>query len=229
MKTTSTCGLPPSGFLAILENSATAHRDSSRPLTTWFLSVGLRALALLCASTAVAQDGAVVSRNSSYVLLPGDMVHIKVFQEDDLESQLRIAKDGTITFPLLGQVRIGGMTVAQAADTLATRLRDGYLVSPQVSITIVSYSARRFVVLGQVQKPGSYELPTEQTITLLEAIAMAGGYTRIADPGKVMVRRTDATGERVYRINAKQMARDGSVEQFEIRPNDTITVSESLF
>jgi polysaccharide export outer membrane protein len=173
-------------------------------------------------------SGAATS-DPNYILSPGDLVHIKVFQEDDLESELRVAKDGTVTFPLLGQIKLGGRTVGGAAQHLAERLRDGYLVSPQVSVTITSYQARRFVVLGQVQKPGAYEIPNEQNVSLLEAIGMAGGYTRIADPANVLVKRREAGVEKIIRLNAKRMAKDQAMQHFEVRPDDTITVPESLF
>ncbi len=189
-----------------------------------------RLILLVCLLSLCGSHGATgQDRGASYTLSPGDLIQIRVFQEDDLASELRIARDGTITFPLLGQVRVGGLTVAGAARMLEEQLRDGYLVSPQVSITILTYTARRFSVLGQVQKPGAYEIPSEESVSLLEAIAMAGGYTRIADPGKVTVKRNENGAERIYRLNAKKMARDDNVEHFEVRPSDTITVPESLF
>ena len=166
---------------------------------------------------------------SNYPLSPDDMIHVKVFQEDDLESTLRIAKDGTITFPLIGLVHVGGESPQDAATAIRVLLEKDYLVSAQVSVTVMEYAKRRYTVLGQVQKPGSYELPDREGITLLEAIGMAGGYTRAADPAKITLKRRSAGKETIFRLNAKSMASGASSSSFEIEPEDVITVGESMF
>lgn len=168
-------------------------------------------------------------RASSYILAPNDLVDIKVFQEDDLESKLRISKDGTITFPLVGQVRIGGKTPQDAARTIRDALAKGYLINPQVSVNVLSYTKYRVTVLGQVQKPGTYDFPDRERMTLLEAIGLAGGYTRGADPSKVIVKRLVNGQESVYQLNAKSMASQGATRAFEVLSGDVITVSESMF
>ena len=167
--------------------------------------------------------------NDSYVLAPNDVVEIKVFQEDDLESKLRISQKGTITFPLIGVVSIGGKTPQDAAATIRAALAKDFLVNPQVTLTVMDYNKRRFTVLGQVQRAGSFDMPDREKITLLDAIAMAGGYTRIADPTKITLRRKTGGKETVMRFNAKAIARDGSVAPVEIQPGDIITIGESIF
>ena len=165
----------------------------------------------------------------SYVLAPNDVLEIKVFQEDDLESKLRVAQNGTINFPLIGTVNIAGRTPNDAAAVIRTALAKDFLVNPQVSLTVVEYGKRRFTVLGQVQKAGSIDMPEREKVTLLDAIAMAGGYTRIADPSKIMLKRKVDDKDTVQRLNAKIMARDARMAAFEIRPGDVITVGESIF
>ncbi len=169
------------------------------------------------------------SPDTSYVLAPNDVVQIKVFQEDDLEAKLRVSQAGTITFPLIGVVSIGGKTPQDAAATIRAALAKDYLVNPQVSVTVMDYGKRRFTVLGEVQRAGSFDIPDHEKVTLLDAIAMAGGYTRIADPSKVTLRRKIGGKETVMRLNAKVIARDGSVAPVEIQPGDIITIGESLF
>jgi polysaccharide export outer membrane protein len=166
--------------------------------------------------------------SKTYVLSPNDLVLMKVYQEDDLETRARIAKDGTATFPLIGVVRLGGLTVEQAAAHIRELFDKDFLVNPQVTLTVVEYSKRRFTVLGQVQKPGAYEIPNEETMTLLQAIAMAGGYSRLANPSRITVTR--AIGERriTISLDGKAMAKDQS-KPFEILPDDTITVDERVF
>ena len=171
----------------------------------------------------------VAEEESNYQLAPGDMLHVKVFQEDDLESTLRISRDGTITFPLIGLAHVGGKSPQDAAAVIRTLLEKDYLVNAQVSVTVMEYAKRRYTVLGQVQKPGSYELPDREGVTLLEAIGMAGGYTRMADPARITLKRRAEGKETVFRLNAKSMASGASSSGFEIEPEDVITVGESMF
>ncbi len=165
---------------------------------------------------------------SDYSLSSGDLVDIKVFQEDDLESKVRISDQGTITFPLVGVVRIGGLTSQGASEALRAALKR-YLVNPQVNVIVTEYSKRRFTVLGQVQKPGSYEMPDRDAITLLQAIGIAGGYTPIADPSKIVLKRAGNRSDQVIKINASRMAKDDSVVAMQVLPGDVISVGESIF
>ena len=167
-------------------------------------------------------------RATSYILAPNDLIEIKVFQEDDLESKLRVSRNGTITFPLVGQLSVGGKTPQQAARTIRDALARGYLINPQVSVNVLSFTKYRVTVLGQVQKPGTYDFPDREKLTLLEAIGLAGGYTRGADPARVVIKRGSGGEESVFRVNAKAMANDGR-GSFEILPGDIVTVAESRF
>ena len=168
------------------------------------------------------------SDSPNYRLLPNDLVNIQVFQEDDLQSTERIARDGTISFPFIGTVSLVGKTLQESAEILQTRLRE-YLVHPQVTVRVAEYSKRRFTVLGQVAKPGIYELPDGSTLTLLEAIGMAGGYTRIANQSRITLKRQGQRGEEtLLRLDGASMARDKTSSRFEVQPGDTITVSESF-
>src|SRR5687768_8142329 len=94
--------------------------------------------------------------SAAYILAPNDVVQMKVYQEDDMETKVRISKDGTASFPLIGAVNIGGRSVEQAAAVVRQLLDRDFLVNPQVTLSVVEYSKRRFTVLGQVQKPGTF-------------------------------------------------------------------------
>lgn len=167
---------------------------------------------------------------SNYKLTPNDLLDFRVFQEPDLDAVIRISGDGTATFPLVGSVAIGGKTVGEAIDILRSRYKDGYLVSPQVNLTVRTYAKQRFTVLGQVQKPGAYEMQGNEDVSLLQAIGLAGGYTRIADPSNITVKRREADGqEKVFRFNAKRMAKGGDNASFMLKAGDVVTVGESLF
>jgi len=163
-----------------------------------------------------------------YRLSPNDIVRIKVFGEDELDTTARIGKDYTIPFPLIGTAAIGGQTVPEATKTLEGLLRE-YLRKPQVSLTISEYSKRRFTVLGEVAKPGIYDMPDETTVNLLEAIGMAGGYTHIANPSRISVKRIVQGEETLIKLDARKMLKDGSTPRFEVLPGDTILIGESLF
>ena len=165
--------------------------------------------------------------SSNYRLNSNDLVHVKVFQEEDLDATVRISKDGSIQFPLIGGAKIGGLTVQEAAQAMEAQLRE-YLVRPQVSIRVMEYSKRRFTVLGQVMKPGAYDMPDDLSLNLLEAIGMAGGYTRIANPSKVTLKRRVNGTETIFKLNAKTMATEGGNQRFDILPGDTILIGESL-
>ncbi|HWA08588.1 MAG TPA: polysaccharide biosynthesis/export family protein [Opitutaceae bacterium] len=167
--------------------------------------------------------------SNDYRIMPADIVSVAVFQEEDLKSTLRVSNEGTIAFPLVGIVSIGGMTPQDAAHALQARLAKGYLVNPQVTVTVMEFSKRRFTVLGEVQKPGSYDMPDQQGVTALQAIGMAGGYTRIANSSKVTVMRRVDGQQKTFDLNARKMASGNGESAFPILPGDVITVAESRF
>ncbi|MFA7345175.1 MAG: polysaccharide biosynthesis/export family protein [Terrimicrobiaceae bacterium] len=167
--------------------------------------------------------------DANYRISPDDLIDFRMFQEPDLDSVIRVSGDGKAQFPLVGSVSLGGLSIAEAVNQLQARYRDGYLVNPQVTLTVRSYAKKRFTVLGQVQKPGSYTIEGSEEITLLQAIGMAGGYTRIADPSNITVKRRQNDRETVLKFNAKKMARGDGNTFIVIKPGDVITVSESIF
>ena len=165
----------------------------------------------------------------NYTIQPSDLVEVIVFQEEDLHSRLRVAKDGAINLPLIGNVSTTGRTAEEVAAQIRRELADGYLANPQVTVTVLSYSKRIFTVLGQVNRPGSYSLPDNNALSLVQAIGVAGGYTRLAAPKRVLIKRVVNGQETIQRLDAESMARSAKGSALEILPGDTITVPESLF
>jgi polysaccharide export outer membrane protein len=163
---------------------------------------------------------------ASHVLVASEMIEIKVFQEPDLDTIVRIPEDGRIAFPLIGEVSLAGKTVQQATKLIHDRLQERFLVNPQVSIAVTEQARRLFTVLGQVQHPGTYRFPERQNLDLLQVIGIAGGYTRLADPSKIRVKRL-ADGK-VYHVDGNRLSRDQSAG-FAILSGDQITVDERLF
>ena len=170
------------------------------------------------------------SAPAGYVLSPTDQVVVDVFGEDDLRTNGRLNPEGNLNVPLLGSIHLAGLTTTQAASRLTELYSRDYLVKPKINVTLLSYAKRHFVILGQVGHAGIIEMPESSPggIDLLEAIAMAGGYTRIAAPERITVRRHNANGDQILKVNAKRLAK-GKGEGFLVEPGDTITVGESIF
>jgi len=174
--------------------------------------------------------GGGASAPAGYVLGPNDYIGVEVFGEDDLRTNGRLNPEGNLSVPLLGSVHFAGLTLTQAASKLTELYGRDYLVNPKVNVMLLGYAKRRFSILGQVGRPGSYEMPESSPggIDLLEAIALAGGYTRIAAPERITVRRQGANGDQIFKVNAKKFNKGGG-GGFRVEPGDTITVGESIF
>ena len=177
-------------------------------------------------NSAVVLAASAISAPSGYQLTTDDQIAIEVYGEDELRGAVRLNADGAVSLPLLGSVNLAGLTLNQAAARLTELYGKDYLVNPKVNVMLIGYAKRRFTVLGQVNRPGSYEMPEGSPggIDVLEAIAIAGGYTRIAAPERISVKRRD----QILRVDAKRLARAGG-KSFRVQPGDTITVGESIF
>ncbi len=156
-------------------------------------------------------------------------MQVKVYQEEDLTSVSRIGREGTITMPLLGSVKVVSNSLEQATIIVRDLLAKDYLVDPQVNLNVTEFAKRRFTVLGQVQRPSTYDMPSDESVSLLQAIAMAGGYTRIGNAHKITVQRTAGTENLVIHLDAAAMALKKEAKPFEILPDDVIVVGEKLF
>ena len=170
-----------------------------------------------------------VAPPANYIISANDLLQVKVFQEDDMNWTVRVNTDGNIVLPLVGSINATKKTPEDLAASVRERLHDGWLVHPQVSVAVLEFSKRRFTILGQVTKPGQIDFPDNSTVDVLQAIGMAGGYTRNADPGRVYVKRKVDKRQIVLTLDARRMARDAATTPFEILPGDTITVAETVF
>lgn len=121
----------------------------------------------------------------SYRLGRGDRLRINVFNEADLSGEFQIDGSGNISFPLIGEVESSGLTLRELEERLAQKLKDGYLVNPRVTLEVLNY--RPFYILGEVNNPGKYEYISG--INLLNAVAMAGGYTPRARQNSAKITR----------------------------------------
>ncbi len=153
--------------------------------------------------------------DSDYKLGPNDRTRIIVYGQPTLTGEYVLDGNGVLAFPLIGNVPANGMTPAQLQHTIASKLDPDYLRNPSVSVEVSS--RRPFYVVGEVQKPGSYPYVTDMTV--LTAVATAGGQTYRANMGRFYVKRT--VNGRTVRIEAKQ--------ETKLQPGDTVEVRERYF
>lgn len=151
-----------------------------------------------------------------YKLGAGDRVRITVFGEASLTGEYEVDGTGLVAFPLIGEVKAAGGTSRDLEKTIEGKLRDGYLKNPLVSIEVLSY--RPFFILGEVKRPGSY--PYKNGLTVLNAVALAGGYTYRAKQSIWLITRS---GEK--QLHEKEIERG----DFKVLPGDTIVVPERFF
>lgn len=136
------------------------------------------------------------AQGMSGLIGPSDTVSVIVHREPDLNSSGQLAKNGTLAIPLIGTITLAGRTTTAVESLIEAKLRDGYLVRPQVSVRITARMARTVTVNGQVSEPGVFNLPFGQEVTLQQVIGMAGGATDVANLKKVTLRR-GATGKSI--------------------------------
>ena len=170
------------------------------------------------------------SQVATNVLEPGDAIELRIYQEDDLNlPRVVIGRDGIIAHPLLGPLEVGGKTVERAREMIRDILAKAYLVDPRVTLTIVEYARRSFTILGHVVRPGSYDVPRNESIDLPRAIAIAGGYTRLGSPSRITVQRVVNGEKQVLKPDADAMVKDKNAKPFPILPGDIIEVGEKIF
>ena len=195
-------------------------------------SILVCALGLLAASgrgAPAAEPAAEPGVAPGHILAPNELVEIKVFQEPELDTTIRIPADGRIAFPLVGEIAIAGKSVQQATRLIRDRLEARFLVNPQVRIAVLEEAKRLFTVIGQVQRPGTYRFPERQALDIIQVIGIAGGYTRLANAGRITVKRRVDGKETVFRVDGKRLARDEKAPTFPVESGDIITVGERLF
>jgi polysaccharide export outer membrane protein len=191
--------------------------------------VVLAAFSLAAFSAAAEKRASESAPKADYVLQPSDLLHVQVFQEDDLTRDVRVTQEYTITLPLIGTVDVRGKSVRQAQDHVRELYDRDYLVNPQVNISVLEYAKRTVSVLGSVNAPGAVPFPQEEGLTLLDAIARAGGFNRLADKRHVKLTRlgTDGNSETVE-INAEAILQGTAKETWPLQKDDVISVPERI-
>lgn len=207
----------------------------------------LFALALACFATAVAQRfepkaltpvkdapsvGGSLTANAvkapvkeSLLIGPGDLLHVTVLREPELEQHARVLDSGDVSLPLIGSVHVAGLDPAAAAAAIAAKYRNGnFLKHPNVSVFVEQFATQPVSILGQVKKPGTYNITTPRT--LLDLLAMAGGLTPVADR-HIMIERAPGAKQREERVFLSNRSGDALMANVTIDPGDTILVPKA--
>ena len=152
---------------------------------------------------------------STYLLGPGDRLRVTIYGEQELSGEFDIDGRGAISMPLIGEVQVGNMTARNAERTIAAKFADGYLRDPQVAVQITGY--RPFYILGEVRAPGGF--PFVNGMTIVTAVALAGGYTP----------RANRRSMTIIRGNDPQRREMPATEDTPVMPGDTVRITDRIF
>ena len=166
-------------------------------------------------------------QRGDYLLGPGDVIRIQVFQSTDLTVEARISESGVISYPLLGVVKMAGLSPQQAENLISTRLRDGkFLQNPQVTLNVLEFRSQQVSVLGNVNKPGRYPLETTG-MRLSEMLSMAGGVTQTGADSVILMTTRDGRPQRIE-IDLVDMFTSGDLSRdVVLQSGDTVFVNRA--
>jgi protein involved in polysaccharide export with SLBB domain len=167
------------------------------------------------AYTNYGRPGVTRGANGPYVLGPGDRLRVKVYNDADMTGEYEVGSSGTISIPLVGDVRASGKTTRQLEETLVSRMKGQISQDPKVNVEIAAYAP--FYIFGEVRKAGEY--PFRPGLTVADAVAMASGFTYRANEDKIYVRHAGSPVERVVPIGVPAP----------VFPGDNIRVAERYF
>jgi len=156
-----------------------------------------------------------------YRLGPEDVIEVFVWKQPELTTTVVIRPDGRISLPLTNELEASGRTAVQLQKEITEKLRE-YISQPIVNVIVKQVNSLKISVLGEVRKPDVYRIKNQ--VTVLDAIAMAGGFTDLARPNKVIVLRNAPSGSQRIKINVKQVVADEGSAPFYLQPLDTVYV-----
>jgi polysaccharide export outer membrane protein len=162
-----------------------------------------------------------VDDQPEYRIGPEDVIEVFVYKEPDLSTTVTVRPDGRISLPLAGELDASGKQATQLQQEIAERLTR-YISGPVVNVMVKQINSLKVSVLGEVRKPDVYRI--KNRVTVLDAIAMAGGFTDLARPNRVVVLRKTPSGQKRIKININQVVADNSAALFYLEPMDTVYV-----
>lgn len=165
----------------------------------------------------------------NYVLKPSDVIQVDVYQEADLNKVVRIEGDGTVALALIGKVKVANMTVSEAQSLITDLYNRDYLVDPQISVLVSSFSPKVVRILGSVNNPGVVQIPPDRDLTLTEAIAGVNGISRLGNSRSVTIKRVTADGgSQQMEVNFSRILTDPDMRDVVLKEGDTIWVPERI-
>jgi polysaccharide biosynthesis/export protein len=198
-------------------------------MTIHLFRVVLALSVALLSARAEAQSAPGGAASVDYVLQPSDLIRIQIFQEPDLDREVRITQEYTVNLPLIGNIDLRHKTLRQTEELVRSLYDRDFLVNPQVTVSVLEYAERTVQVLGAVNKSGPVVFPPEQKMGIVEAIARAGGHSRLADLKRVRLSRTNAEGRTEnFTINVDDLMRGTSGEPWLLQRGDVVFVPERL-
>lgn len=159
--------------------------------------------------------------DTEYRLGPEDHLRISVWDNKELTLDLVIRPDGKISMPLIQDVVAEGLTAPQLASDIKNKL-SAFIVNPEVSVIVLQVNSPKYYIMGSVVRPGTY--PLREEISVLQALALAGGFTQFASPKKIKLVRNTGGKQQIRKINYYDMIEDGGAGNYILRPADTIVV-----
>lgn len=157
---------------------------------------------------------------------PGDVIEVRVYREQELSGVYQVGSVGDVVFPLCQSVVVGGLTPNGAAEKFRECLAAGFMRDPQVTVLVREYNSKKVFVFGEVQKPGTFTY--QDGMSIVQAVTLAGGFTRTASQNKTSVTRRVRGQEVKVKVNVQDIAL-GKAPNFTLEPGDIVYVPESLF
>ncbi|MCI5148635.1 MAG: hypothetical protein D3916_04470 [Candidatus Electrothrix sp. MAN1_4] len=214
--------LPFNVFMQYWQKKSSWGRGTARSLM--FLYIIFFLLMLAVPSVRAAEYGRTPPAQAEYAIGPGDVLSIKVYDHDELTVKVRVTESGTIDFPLIGEVQVGGLGISAAGRRIEKALADGYIIEPQVTIFIEQFKSKKVVVFGPVHNPGLIEL--NGPITLLELISRVGGLKKNAGE-TATIKRQENGAQKNIPIDLESLIKTGDPQlNIQVLGGDTVSIAE---
>lgn len=170
----------------------------------------------------------VAAQDASYRLQPGDRLDVSIWGQDNMNRQVLVLPDGTVSYPLAGHLNVIGMTAVQAEEALKKRFVEGgfFLDPPELTVSVAETQGHQVFVIGRVRGPGA--IAAKRRVSVMQALSLAGGLDEFADPERIIVIRRDGTKQEVVRVDyaAVRSGQDLSTN-ITLEPGDVLVVPEA--
>ncbi|MGD9212589.1 MAG: SLBB domain-containing protein [Desulfobacteraceae bacterium] len=175
--------------------------------------------------------------SKSYKVGPGDILHIEIWDHDDLNRDIEISQDGSFTFPFIGSIDASNLSVHEIEKLLTEKLSDGYIVAPQIVVNVAEYNYRKVFLFGEVQRPGTY--PLRQNVLLMELISDAGGFTpdrgatchivrnKNSNQASTPIALEEAAARDIITIDLNRLTSGHLQDNIELSPGDSIYINSA--